>query len=69
MLAFSPPDWVIRTAARPVGATSITFAPRSSAAVAIDLIDDVLPVPGPPVITDSRCASAAVTASRCCSVS
>ena len=59
---------VIRLAARPVGATSITRAFCLAASRAIDLIVAVLPVPGPPVITDSRCANAALTADRCSAV-
>ena len=47
-------------------------APSRAAArrrAAIDLIEAVLPVPGPPVITDSRCASALADAARCSPVS
>ena len=60
---------VIRIAARPVGATSSTLAPWPVAIAPIVLIDAVLPVPGPPVIRDSRCSNAATTPARCSSVS
>ena len=53
---------LIRTAARPVGATSITAAPRRRPRRAIALIVAVLPVPGPPVISDRRCVKAFVDA-------
>ena len=59
----------MRTAARPVGATSITRAPRSVALAAMVLIEAVLPVPGPPVMTDSRCSNAASSAACCSAVS
>ena len=66
--ARTPLASVIRTAARPVGATSRTRARWATAADAIDLIEAVLPVPGPPVITDRRCSKAAASAPRCSSV-
>ena len=60
---------VIRIAARPVGATSSTRARCSIASIAIALIDAVLPVPGPPVITDRRWVNACRDPLRCSSVS
>ena len=68
MRARTPLASVIRTAARPVGAVSITRAPRATALAAIDLMQAVFPVPGPPVITDSRCSNAPSRAARCSEV-
>ena len=58
----------MRTAARPVGATSKTRACWAEARVAIVRIEAVLPVPGPPVISDSLCANAFRTPFICSSV-
>ena len=52
--------WVSRRAARPVGASSRIFSSRDSAIRASAWVRWVLPVPGPPVITDSRRVSAFV---------
>ena len=66
--ARSPLASLMRTAARPVGATSRTRAPRPAAVCAMALMDAVLPVPGPPVITDRRWRSAACTPASCSAV-
>ena len=65
MDASMPVDSEIRRAARPVGATSSTDARWACAAAQTSLIVAVLPVPGPPVTIDSRCAKAFSTAVRC----
>ena len=63
--ASRPLDSLIRRAARPVGATSSTEAFCSRAAAQISRIVAVLPVPGPPVTTESRSANAARIAADC----
>ena len=63
--ASRPLDSLIRRAARPVGATSSTEAFCSRAAAQISRIVAVLPVPGPPVTTESRLANAARIAADC----
>lgn len=58
----------MRIAARPVGATSSTRARWPAAAVPIARIDAVLPVPGPPVISDRRWAKAFSSPCSCSGV-
>jgi hypothetical protein len=63
--ASMPVASAIRRAARPVGATSRSERRSVAAAAQISRIVEVLPVPGPPVTTDSRDAKAPTTACHC----
>ena len=63
--ASAPVDSAIRRAARPVGATSATEACWAAAAAHSRRIVAVLPVPGPPVTTESREENPARTAAHC----
>jgi hypothetical protein len=60
-----PVDSAMRRAARPVGATSATDVRCCAAAAQSRRIVAVLPVPGPPVMTDRREPNAARTAAHC----
>ena len=64
VLASLPVASLMRFAARPVGAISVTFFPIWSNTSRIHFIIVVLPVPGPPVTSATPDVIAALTASR-----
>ena len=63
--ASRPHSWLIRWAARPVGASSSTSSPIRSNSVTMPRTEVVLPVPGPPVSSRMPRSAASATARRC----
>ena len=60
-----PQSWLIRWAARPVGASSTVSRPIRSNSVTMPRTEVVLPVPGPPVSSSTPRSAASATARRC----
>ena len=65
VVAAAPVVFARRLAARPVGAMSMTRAPRPWYRSRMQLMMVVLPVPGPPVMTSTFSFRAAATAWAC----